>query len=163
MNWKFRVVALFAFVVASTASAQGAPSVATGRFSGSLRGASMSGVSDVSRISGSADIAAQPERPGVFKVDLRLSMSSGSSTTTVTNSFQWSVSPGRCGSRIQLLLAPTELPSLEVRTGGDADLTWQGPINLAADAGYQLVVFDKGVSQQNIVACANLKYSEPKK
>jgi hypothetical protein len=164
MSTKIRVVAFAAFVaLAGTVQGQGAPSVATGRYSGSLRGTFMSGVSDASRISGSADISALPDRPGVFKVELRVSTSSGSSAASVTNLMQWSVSPGRCGSRIQLLLGPTELPALEIRTGGNAELTWQGPINLASNGSYQLVVFDKGTNQESIVACANLKYSEPKK
>ncbi len=159
-----RVLALLAFVaVAASADGQNAPSIATGRFSGSLRGSFMSGVSDVSRLSGNADISALPDRPGVFKVELRVSTSSAANGAAATNLLQWSISPGRCGSRIQVVLAPTELPALEVRTGGDADLTWQGPINLASNGSYQLVVFDKGTSQNNIVACANLKYSEPKK
>jgi hypothetical protein len=164
MHMKIPFAALAAFVtLAATAQGQGAPSVATGRFNGSLRGMMMTGPSDASRISGNADIAALPERPGVFKVELRVSTSSGSSAAAVTNLMQWSISPGRCGSRIQLLLGPTELPALEIRTGGNAEVTWQGSINLASNGSYQLVVFDKGTSQENIAACANLKYSEPKK
>jgi len=150
-------------LAATAVHGQGAPSVATGRFSGSLRGVLLTGPSDASRISGSADIAALADRPGVFKVELRISTSSGSSASSATNLLQWSISPGRCGSRIQMLLAPTELPALEIRTGGNADLTWQGLINLASNGSYQLVVFDRGTNQENIVACANLKYSEPKK
>jgi len=164
MSIRIRVLAFLAFVALSaTVQGQGAPTVATGRYSGSLRGSFMTGASDASRISGNAEISALPERPGVFKVELRVSTSSGSSASSVTNLMQWSISPGRCGSRIQMLLAPTELPALEIRTGGDADLTWQGAINLASNGSYQLVVFDRGTSQENIVACANLKYSEPKK
>lgn len=164
MSFRLRFIAFLAFVaLAATVQGQGAPSVATGRFSGSLRGVFLSGPSDASRISGNADISALPERPGVFKVELRVSTSSGSSASSVTNLMQWSVSPGRCGSRVQLLLGPTELPALEIRTGGNAEVTWQGLINLATNGSYQLVIFDKGTSQENIVACANLKYSEPKK
>lgn len=164
MSIKTRVLAFVALVIlAASAQGQGAPAVATGRFNGSLRGVLLAGPSDASRISGSADIAALLDRPGVFKVELRISTSSGSSASSATNLLQWSISPGRCGSRIQMLLAPTELPALEVRTGGNADLTWQGQINLASNGSYQLVVFDKGTNQENIVACTNLKYSEPKK
>jgi len=164
MPLKTHLYALFASTaILSAASAQNAPSIATGRYSGTLRGSSFSGVTDVSRISGNADISALSDRPGVFKVELRFSMSSIGSESAAMSFLQWSISPGRCGSRIQLLLAPTELPGIEVRPGGNAEVAWQGPINLAANAGYQVVVLNGGTGQQNIVACGNLKYSESKK
>lgn len=158
-----RCFALVAFAALATAAhGQNASALATGRFSGSLRGTSFSGVSDATRYSGSVEIAPMVGRPGLFKVEVRLSSSGGSAMVSATNVLQWSISPGRCGSRVQFLVPPPEMPPLELRSGGNAEMIWQGTVNLAANAGYQLVVFDRGLRQEDIVACANLKYSEPK-
>lgn len=54
---------------------------------------------------------------------------------------------------------------VEVRlssSGGSAELTWTGQIALAANGSYQFVVYDRGVREQDVVACGNLKYTQPK-
>lgn len=150
-------------VAAPSVRAQ-APAEPAGRFSGSIRGASVGGALDNARFSGSVDISPSAKgTPGVWKVEIKLSAMGQSSMGSMTNMLQWSMSPGRCGSRTQFLVPPTELPPLELRSGGNADATWEGSISLAPSGSYQLMVYDKGLREQDIVACANLRFSAPKK
>lgn len=154
-------VALFAV---STAGAQ--ERADAGRFTGSLRGrsgstgSSMDGVPDATKFSGTMLISPSPTREGIWKVELRLSTPSSTSATTI---MQWSISPGRCGSRVQPLVSPTEVSPIEMRSGGAADAMWEGRMALSFDGSYQLVVYGRGgVREQDIVACGNLKYNKPK-
>jgi hypothetical protein len=159
------LVALAAGLAASTAAAQARN--ATGSFSGSLRGTqgargtSMARASDASRFSGTMDITPSPtQKEGVFVVKVRVTSTGGMAATTM---LQWTIAPGRCGARLQPLVQPTELSPLEVRSGGDAEATWEGRINLFPDGNYQLVVFGMGgVREQDVIACGNLKYQKPK-
>jgi len=140
------------------------PSIAIGRFSGSLRGTSFGGAVDATKFSGSVEInPATDGRAGSYKVEVRLSSSGGSLTGRMTNMLPWSISPGRCGSRVQFLVQPMEVPPLELRSGGNAELTWSGQMPLAANGSYQFVIYDKGVREQDVVACGNLKYVKPMK
>jgi hypothetical protein len=152
------------FAVASVAGAQARTDV--GSYSGSLRGTegargtAMMRASDASRLSGTIDIRpSSTQKEGFWTVKLRLTSTGGMAATTT---LQWLISPGRCGSRLQPLVQPTEVSPLEVRSGGDADASWDGPINLAPDGNYQLVVFGmSGVREQDVMACGNLKYAKP--
>src|SRR5512140_536620 len=149
------------FAAAPVVSAQ--DQAAMGTFNGSLRGTSLTGSSDATRFSGSVDIKPSSNgKAGNFNVAIRVSAGGWDSHASSTGMLMWSISPGRCGSRIQYLVQPSEMPQVEMRTGGNGELTWDGPVNLAAGSSYQLVIYDNGMAQQNIVACANLKYSAPK-
>ena len=157
-------LAATAFLVASTVSAQEPDA---GRFTGSLRGSSgatggsMTRVSDATRFSGTVALTPSAARAGAYKVEIRISSTNAASATAI---LQWSISPGRCGSRLQFLVPPTEVTPLEVRSGGNAEVTWEGPLNLSPSGSYQLVVFGGGgVREQDILACGNLKYDKPKK
>jgi hypothetical protein len=167
MTLKPSVVSLAACLAFLGAAAQVAAqdttsATATGSYSGALRGSGMRGVTDQTKFSGSIDIMPSG-KPGIFKVEIRLSSSGYSSSASVTGQLQWSISPGRCNSRVQFLLPPAEMPALEMRSGGNAEVKWEGAITMAPFGTYQMMVFDRGLREQDIVACANLKYSAPKK
>jgi hypothetical protein len=163
----FGLAALVAIVSAGqTARAQDSTAVplGIGSFNGSLRGSGVRGVTDQTRYSGSIYITPSTTgRPGVYKVEIQLSSSGMNSNSSATNQLQWSISPGRCNSRVQFLLPPSELPALELRSGGNAEVKWEGTITLTPMGTYQLMVYDKGLREDDVVACANLKYSAPKK
>ncbi|MDP1890441.1 MAG: hypothetical protein Q8K55_06065 [Gemmatimonadaceae bacterium] len=159
--------AICAFLAAaSVAGAQARTDV--GSYSGSLRGTggargtSMMRASDASRLAGTAEIRpSSTQKEGVYTVKVRLTSTGGMSAT---NTLQWTIAPGRCGARLQPLVPPTEVSPLEVRSGGDADASWEGTINFAPGGSYQLVVFGMGgVREQDVMACANLKYNKPMK
>jgi hypothetical protein len=157
------LVALLAISVTTTVVSAQDQTAATGRFSGSLRGTTFGGAVDASKFSGSVEInPATDGKLGFYKVEVRLSSSGGSQTGRMTNMLPWSISPGRCGSRVQFLVQPMEVPPLELRSGGNAELSWTGQLPLAANGSYQFVVYDRGVREQDAVACANLKYTKPK-
>ncbi len=157
MQRHFSFVALIAaFGAAHAALAQEqTPPVEMGFWNGSLRSVQMGGSG---RYSGTAKIAPVPGKPANFRrVELRLSTPGGSGL------LEWSVSPGRCGSIIQPLKRAGELPSLEMRSAGNAELMFEGALyDFKGDSTYQLMVFKDGAKEQNMVACANLKYAVPK-
>lgn len=151
-----------------TAGAQGereqsatAPRPATGRFTGSLRAVSSRQVTDWSQFSGSVEIIPAPEKaPGIYKITIRMttSLSGGSA-----NILQWSVAPGRCGTMFNALIPPNDLPPLNQRPGGDAEMSWEGPMALADKGSYQAAIFLGGGSTQgSLLGCAALKYEAPK-
>lgn len=144
-----------------------AQQAAAGRFTGSLRGTqgargtSMGRASDASRLSGTIEVdPSATQKEGVYRVKIRLTSTGGMPATTM---LQWTISPGRCGARLQPLVPPTSVSPLEVRSGGDADAQWEGAVNLTPDGSYQVVVFGmSGVREQDVMACGNLKYQKPK-
>lgn len=148
---------------ASAAGAQARTDV--GSYSGSLRGTegargtAMMRASDASRLSGTIDIRpSSTQKEGFYTVKIRLTSTGGMAATTI---LQWTISPGRCGARLQPLVQPAQVSPIEVRSGGDADATWEGPINFNPDGSYQLVVFGmSGVREQDVMACGNLKYEK---
>lgn len=157
------LVALIALAATTTIASAQDRTAATGRFSGSLRGTSFGGVVDATRFSGSVDLKPTDDgKAGFYKVEVRLSSSGGSATARMSNMLPWTISPGRCGARVQFLVQPMEVQPLELRSGGNAELTWTGQLPLAANGSYQFVVYDRGVREQDVVACGNLKYSAPK-
>jgi len=158
-----RLAACFALAALTTTAGAQDRTAATGRFSGSLRGANFGGAVDATKFSGSVDINPTPDgKSGFYKVEVRLSSSGGSPTGRMTNMLPWTISPGRCGARVQFLVQPMEVQPLELRSGGNAELTWTGQLPLAANGSYQFIVYDKGVREQDVVACGNLKYTKPK-
>jgi hypothetical protein len=162
-----RTSLLFAFctflAAVTTAGAQVRTDV--GSYSGSLRGTqgargtAMMRASDASRFSGTVEIRpSSTQKLGFYTVKIRITSTGGMAATTI---LQWTIAPGRCGARLQPLVQPAEVSPLEVRSGGDADASWEGPINLAPDGSYQLVVFGmSGVREQDVMACGNLKYAK---
>lgn len=151
--------------LAATSSVVGAQdrTAATGRFSGSIRGTTFGGAVDATKFSGSVEInPTEDGKAGFYKVEVRLSSSGGSQTGRMSNMLPWTISPGRCGARVQFLVQPMEVQPLELRAGGNAELMWSGQIALAANGSYQFVVYDRGVREQDVVACGNLKYIKPK-
>lgn len=157
------LVTLLALVATSTDAGAQDRTAATGRFSGSLRGTSFGGAVDASKFSGSVEINPTADgKVGFYKVEVRLSSSGGSASGRMSNMLPWTISPGRCGSRVQYLVQPMEVAPLELRSGGNAELSWSGQLSLAANGSYQFVVYDRGVREQDVVACGNLKYTKPK-
>jgi hypothetical protein len=133
-----------------------------GRWSGNIRTSlvtvSNSGNAEQTRYSGKVDVApSENGREGVMKLEVRLSSNKGS------EALEWAMSPGRCGSPLLPLVPPSEVPPLEVRPGGDADLRYEGPLNMTANGTYHFDVLRNGHSQANIVACADVKYQKPDK
>lgn len=145
---------------AHVAGAQGqvtAQVVNIGRWSGTLRGQTMSSATDQTRFSGTVEVMPLlNERTGEFRVRIRLSASAA------TGDMEWSISPGRCGYKLQFLLSPSNVPPLEIRSGGSAEVEYEGIINLNTQATYHIPVFQGGHLQQNMVACANLKFEPPR-
>ncbi|MBA4072346.1 MAG: hypothetical protein C0497_11000 [Gemmatimonas sp.] len=163
LRFSCSLVALIALAAITTDVGAQDHTAATGRFSGSLRGTSFGGAVDASKFSGSVDINPTTDgKAGFYKVEVRLSSSGGSASGRMTNMLPWTISPGRCGSRVQPLVQPMEVQPLELRSGGNAELTWTGQLPLAANGSYQFVVYDRGVREQDVVACGNLKYTKPK-
>lgn len=164
LRYSCSLVALCALAAATTVAGAQDQTAATGRFSGSLRGTSFGGAVDATKFSGSVDISpSENGKAGFYKLEVRLSSSGGSQTGRMSNMLPWTISPGRCGARVQPLVQPMEVQPLELRSGGNAELTWSGQIALAANGSYQFVVYDKGVREQDVVACGNLKYAKPMK
>jgi hypothetical protein len=157
--YRVTVLAAVGAIAAAEASAQD-----VGRFSGSLRATNPQGVSEPSHISGTVDVTPSAKgTPGVWKIEIKLSSRGASSMSSNTGIMQWSISPGRCGSAAQFLVPPNELPALEIRSGGNADAMWEGAVVLAPSGSYQVMIYDKGLREQDQVACANLRFSAPKK
>ncbi len=75
-------------------------------------------------------------------------------------SLEWGVSRGRCGSKLIMLEPAGIVPTIETRSGGEGELRYTMPLDLDAKSSYQLVLFRGGHLQQNVVACANLKYDD---
>lgn len=155
--------ALLLLGVASWSSAVAAQVAPIGSYSGAVRATSFAGGKDASKMSGSVTITPSATTNGAYKVEIRLSTMGASSSASATGYLQWSISPGRCGSQVQFLVQPSETTPLDIRSGGNAEATWEGRIALTPGEGnFQLMVFDKGVRDQDIVACANLRYNKPK-
>ncbi|MBM3908392.1 MAG: hypothetical protein FJ363_10025 [Gemmatimonadetes bacterium] len=163
----FRSIAVVAFATV----AAGAPSFVVfaqepspfvGTYTGAIRATSFSGGKDASRMSGSVTITPSQTRRDLFKVEIRLSTMGSSPTASATGVLQWSISPGRCGARVQFLVPPAETTPLEIHSGGDAEVIWEGRLALAGEANYQLMLYDRGFREQDIVGCANLRYNRPK-
>jgi hypothetical protein len=162
----FRTIALFSLAACAlalpTAMLAQDESPFVGSYSGALRATSFAGGKDASKMSGTVNVTPHAVTRGVFKVEIRLSTMGSSPTASSTGLLQWSISPGRCGSRVQFLVPPSEVTPLEVRSGGNAELIWEGRIPLAGDGSYQLMIYDRGFREQDIVGCANLRYNRPK-
>ena len=107
------------------------------------------------RITGT--VTMQPVRESGFDLyDVAIQISS----STPGDELEWGVSMGRCGSKIIPVQHANQLPSFVTRSGGDGEVRYKTPLDLNAQANYQVGLFRNGHAQQNMIACANLKYDE---
>lgn len=107
----------------------------------------------VGRISGTVDL--QPYRESgmdLYQVVLLLS------TNQPGEDLEWGVSMGRCGSKLIMIEHANQLPGFVTRSGGEGEVRHSLALNLNAQATYQVGIFRNGHAQQNMIACANLKY-----
>jgi len=154
------IALLMAAGLAREAAAQGevtAQVVSIGRWRGTMRGQTISSAGDATRYSGTVEV--MPifgGRDGEVRIRIVLSANSDA------GDLEWSISPGRCGSKFQFLLSPSNVPPLVVRSGGTAELQHEAILSLNTQANYQVPVFRGGHLQQSMVACANLKFEMPR-
>ncbi|MBW7933526.1 MAG: hypothetical protein H3C62_07930 [Gemmatimonadaceae bacterium] len=157
------ILALVTLGVAAPVTSAQAQADMLGSYSGTVRATSFAGGKDASKMSGSVTITPSKTSAGTYKVEIRLSTRGDSPTASSTGYLQWSISPGRCGARVQFLVQPSEVSPLDIRSGGNAEVMWEGKLPLTGGEGsYQLMIYDRGVREQDIVGCANLKYNKPK-
>ncbi len=137
-----------------------------GRWSGSFRPGTMigsmsgsnSGTGAPGRYSGSIEITpSQVSGPGVYRFDVRVSSNFSSSET-----LEWGVSNGRCGSKLIMLGGTVAMPQIEMRTGGSGEVSIESAMELNSKGQFQAVLFKGGHLQQNVAACANLRFDEKK-
>lgn len=105
------------------------------------------------RVSGSVDL--QPYRESgidLYEVVILLS------TNSPGDELEWGVSMGRCGSKLIMVEHANQLPGFVTRNGGEGEVRHSVALNLNAQANYQVGIFRNGHAQQNMIACANLKY-----
>ncbi len=109
----------------------------------------------IGRISGTVDL--QPYRESgmdLYQVVIMLS------TNTPGQDLEWGVSMGRCGSKLIMLEHANQLPGFVTRSGGEGEVRHSVALNMNAQATYQVGIFRNGHAQQNMIACANLKYDD---
>ena len=107
------------------------------------------------RITGTVDF--QPMRESgmdLYEVSIKIS------STTPNDELEWGVSMGRCGSKLIPVEHANQLPRFDTRTGGDGEIRHRMPMTLNAQSSYQVGLFRNGHAQQNMIACANLKYDD---
>lgn len=109
----------------------------------------------VGRISGTVEL--QPVREsGIDRYDVVILLS----TSSPDNELEWGVSMGRCGSKLIMLEHANQLPGFTTRAGGEGEVRHTVALDLNAQANYQVGIFRNGHAQQNMIACANLKYDD---
>ena len=82
------------------------------------------------------------------------------STNSPGDELEWGISMGRCGSKLIMVENANQLPGFVTRNGGEGDVRHKLALSLNAQASYQVGIFRNGHAQQNMIACANLKYDE---
>ena len=80
------------------------------------------------------------------------------STSNPGDNLEWGVSMGRCGSKLIMLEGANQNPSFDTRAGGEGEMRHTVSYSMDAKHTYQVGLFRNGHAQQNMVACANLKY-----
>jgi hypothetical protein len=103
-------------------------------------------------------ISLSPNRGGpVGSWMVEVSLSSDKTSETL----QWAVVPGRCGSGDVPLKQANELPTLEVRTNGKAELSAAVTFPLMPSMAYHFDIYrGGGVQADNVIACSDLKHSD---
>ena len=153
-------LALAVFLAPFAAFAQHAEQAMLGRWTGTFRStqttqSSLSGGGIIGTING--DVTLQPTNEGgidLYVVSIKISMN------YQQESLEWGVSMGRCGSKLIMLETTGTVPTIDSRSGGDGELRHTMRLDMDAKHTYQLVLFRNGHLQQNVVACANLKYDD---
>lgn len=152
--------ALAIFLAPHAARAQHAEMPMLGRWTGTFRSVLMTQETrnaggDIGHITGETEL--QPTHESgldLYIVKLRIS------TNAAAESLEWGVSMGRCGSKLIMLENANQLPSIETRSGGEGELRHTLALNMDAKHTYQVGLFRNGHAQQNMIACANLKYDD---
>jgi hypothetical protein len=153
-------IALAMCLAPFAAFAQHSEQAMLGRWSGTFRStqqtqSSLAGGGIIGTING--EVTLQPTNEGgidLYAVTIRISMN------YQQESLEWGVSMGRCGSKLIMLETTGTVPTIDSRSGGDGELHHTMRLDLDAKHTYQLVLFRNGHLQQNVVACANLKYDD---
>jgi len=153
-------IVLAMFLAPSAAFAQHAEQAMLGRWTGTFRTvqftqSSLNEAGHPGNISG--DVTLQPTNEGgidLYVVHMKISMNRQG------ENLEWGVSMGRCGSKLIMLETPGTVPTIDSRSGGDGELRHTMRLDMDAKHTYQLVLFRNGHLQQNVVACANLKYDD---
>jgi len=110
---------------------------------------------EAGRITGTVDM--QPvHESGVDLYNVVIQVSSNHQGETM----EWGVSMGRCGSKLIMIEHANQLPSFDTRAGGEGEVRHTVALPMDAKHTYQVGLFRNGHSQQNMVACANLKYDD---
>ncbi|MHB8837594.1 MAG: hypothetical protein ACYC7F_01435 [Gemmatimonadaceae bacterium] len=105
----------------------------------------------------SGTVRMQPVREsGLDFYDVVIEVSSNSPG----DELEWGVSMGRCGSKLIMVENANQLPGFVTRNGGEGEVRHRVALDLNAQASYQVGIFRNGHAQQNMIACANLKYDE---
>lgn len=135
--------------------------IPVGRWSANIRPtlAPSSGIGAATmRMYGSVNLTAnRAGTPGSWMVEIRLT------SDRPSESLLWDIAPGHCQSGAVAQIQPNQLPPLEVLANGNADITTAANLLLNPGDSYHLDIFRNGQQQENVVACATLKYSEKKK
>lgn len=148
------------FFAPHVAFAQHAEQAMLGRWTGTFRTtqftqSSLNASGNPGTING--DVTLQPTNEGgidLYIVNIKISMN------IQGQSLEWGVSMGRCGSKLIMLETAGIVPTIETRSGGEGELRHTMRLDMDAKHTYQLVLFRNGHLQQNVVACANLKYDD---
>jgi len=134
------------------------PGTMVGNISGTTSG-TLSGTGATGRYTGSIDIIpSESGAPGTYRFSLNLSSNINNSET-----LEWGISNGRCGSKLIMLVGSNSFPNIEMRSGGTGDASAEVAMQFSAKGQFQAVIFKGGHQQQNVVACANLKFSDRRK
>ena len=140
-------------------SAQAA--IPVGRWNANIRPmlAPSSGIGSATmRMYGSVTVTAnRAGNPGSWVVEIRLTSDRPSETLL------WAIAPGRCQSGAVAQIQANQLPPLEVTANGTAEISTAANLILSPGDSYHLDIFRNGQQQENVVACATLKYSDKNK
>jgi hypothetical protein len=131
------------------------PGTMVGNISGATTGG-MSGTGAQGRYTGNIDIIpSESAAPGAYRFNLTVS-----SNVNNPETLEWGISNGRCGSKLIMLVGSNSFPTIEMRSGGTGDVSTEVAMQFSAKGQFQAVIFKGGHLQQNIVACANLKFDD---
>jgi len=137
------------------------PGTMTGSIGGTLTNVPMGTIVSSTNTTGapgrySGTVAISPsldDTPGKYRIEVRVSSNFNSSET-----LEWGVSSGRCGSKLIMLAASNLLPPIEMRSGGTGEVNEVTSLPLTSKGAFHVVLFKGGHLQQDVVACANLKF-----
>ena len=147
---------------ASHAQATAASNVRVVRWSGVLRPKISNRLdaktAEVTRYTGGVNLV-QPraEAPDYLRIEINVSSTGGSEL------MEWALLPARCGSAVMPLLQAADVPPIQVPSGGNGEQSFEVSLKLDPAASYHLDIYHGGHSQNNLVACADLRFQKPGK